>query len=367
MPPPSSSSRAPAPSGGGGDLFGAVLASVSRSFYLTIRVLPAPVRRPVALAYLLARTSDTVADSAGIPAAERLGVLREFGRAIAAAAAARSAEGRVAERIGALAGPGGGVDDPAERTLLGHAGALLALTRQLEPGDRAEVARVLGVIVPGQELDLERFSEGSARHPAALASAAELDDYTYRVAGCVGEFWTRLCFRHLPRYAAGGRSEEEMVALAIAYGKGLQLVNILRDLPADLAAGRCYLPAEELAREGIAPGELLASPRRARPVVERWLLRARGHLADGRRYLEAVRPWRLRFACFLPWAIGVRTIALLEAHPPLETAGRLKVPRREIRRLLAWGIVAASGNGFLARFAPPGPEKRGCKDGPPGV
>ena len=61
----------------------AILKSVSRSFYLTIRFLPRPLREPVSLAYLLARATDTMADTAAIPAATRLTTLRDFARVIA--------------------------------------------------------------------------------------------------------------------------------------------------------------------------------------------------------------------------------------------------------------------------------------------
>src|SRR5712664_2249803 len=44
----------------------ALLRSISRSFYLSIRFLPAQLREPIALAYLLARGTDSVADTAGI-------------------------------------------------------------------------------------------------------------------------------------------------------------------------------------------------------------------------------------------------------------------------------------------------------------
>src|SRR2546426_4379915 len=44
-----------------------ILRSVSRSFYLSIRFLPQQLREPIALAYLLARTTDTVADTTRIP------------------------------------------------------------------------------------------------------------------------------------------------------------------------------------------------------------------------------------------------------------------------------------------------------------
>ena len=87
-------------------------------------------------------------------------------------------------------------------------------------------------------------SHGSAcptrRNLRALETEAELDDYTFRVAGCVGEFWTRLCRAHLfPRAAV---DEAMLLRDGIRFGKGLQLVNILRDIPADLEKGRCYIP-----------------------------------------------------------------------------------------------------------------------------
>ena len=51
----------------------ALLRGVSRSFYLSIRLLPAPLRRPIAVAYLLARAADTLADTAELPAARTRG------------------------------------------------------------------------------------------------------------------------------------------------------------------------------------------------------------------------------------------------------------------------------------------------------
>src|SRR5882757_2811388 len=64
------------------DLGGPLLASVSRSFYLSIRLLPRKLRAPIGLAYLLARASDTIADSTEAPVATRLQHLTAFARMI---------------------------------------------------------------------------------------------------------------------------------------------------------------------------------------------------------------------------------------------------------------------------------------------
>ncbi len=77
-----------------------------------------------------------------------------------------------------------------------------------------------------------------------------------------------------------------MLADGIRFGKGLQLVNILRDLPADLKNGRCYLPMEELAEVGLAPEDLLqpANECKLRPLYNHYLDVAESHLAAGWNY-----------------------------------------------------------------------------------
>src|SRR5262245_24911927 len=121
---------------------------------------------------------------------------------------------------------------PSERTLLERINEALALLFQFAPPDRELIQRVLSIISEGQELDLLRFGSASRENIVALNSDAELHDYTYRVAGSVGEFWTRICAEHLrPKPDA---NLDQLVERGIRFGRGLQLVNILRDIPADL-------------------------------------------------------------------------------------------------------------------------------------
>jgi farnesyl-diphosphate farnesyltransferase len=57
------------------DLLTTLLRDVSRSFYLSLWLLPSAVRRPIALGYLLARATDTVADTTLLPVSRRLAAL----------------------------------------------------------------------------------------------------------------------------------------------------------------------------------------------------------------------------------------------------------------------------------------------------
>ena len=67
-----------------------------------------------------------------------------------------------------------------------------------------------------------------------------MDDYTYRVAGCVGVFLDKMSLAHL--ISLGREKEEELFMKGIRFGKALQMINIFRDIPEDLRFGRCYIP-----------------------------------------------------------------------------------------------------------------------------
>jgi farnesyl-diphosphate farnesyltransferase len=311
------------PAQGSCSLQTALLRSVSRSFYLSIRFLPAQLRQPVALAYLLARTTDTVADTEQIPRSMRLEPLTLLSRGIQG----KAAPDTVVDVIGAFISL---QENDSERQLLQSLRDCLAWLDRMESADRHDIRVVLEKITRGQLLDLQRFGNQEIR---ALATATELDEYTYLVAGCVGEFWTRVCFRHVRNFSS--RSEDEMLALGKRYGMGLQLINVLRDAGGDLRAGRCYFPERELDAVHLNASQILSQPERFQPVYRSWLEKAKTYLESGVEYSRAVENRRVRAATVLPALIGARTLALLEGAGPIALQRAVKVPRREVRSMIA--------------------------------
>lgn len=310
------------------DVTGDLLRKVSRTFSLSLRALPAVLREPMGVAYLLARTSDTIADAAEPAADVRARRLEEF-----AALLRSGADPHAIAAIQRDIRP----DHPGERELVAALPRVLERFAALPPDDRRETLALLATIVSGQAGDLRAFTDPG--RVTALPDAAALETYTHAVAGSVGEWWTRMGYRHLARYS--DRPEGELLPLGAALGKALQLVNILRDMPADLRAGRCYLPEDELRAAGVDPAGLRAAPTAAQPVFERWERRARDLLHDGGDYIRAVRPGRVRFACYVPWRLAARTLDLMAAAPPLATSRRVKVSRGTVRGTLVRGLAAA--------------------------
>jgi farnesyl-diphosphate farnesyltransferase len=320
-------------------LLGQVLRDVSRSFYLTIRVLPQDLREPIGLAYLLARAADTIADTRSLPPStrlERLLELREQVRGPADAAVLKSIAADVSEES----------STPAERAMLGSLADAFSLLEGLDREDQERVRSVVLRLTTGMQDDLTTFPAEDSGQVAALASADELDRYTYLVAGCVGEFWTGVTAAHEPRL--GGWDLDEMSATGVRFGKALQLTNVLRDIPGDLRIGRCYLPADELATAGLVPPDLLdpdCGPR-ARTVLAPWIQTALAHFEAAEQYLVAVprRCVRLRLAVLWPILLGLATLGVLARNQDwLDPDRPSKVNRKWVYLMMArsWPAVTS--------------------------
>jgi farnesyl-diphosphate farnesyltransferase len=329
----------------GDDLLGTLLKRVSRSFYLSLTILPVEVREPIGLAYFLARAADTVADTRLIRRAERIAHLERLQRAFGGEAEDLRP---VAEACAPLQ------THAAERRLIELTGQAVARVEALASEDRRRVRDVLSTITSGMLFDLTRFPGEDSSGLAALETLDELDHYTFLVAGCVGEFWTRLHCAHRPRLGTWDPAFASQQG--IRFGKALQMTNVLRDVPDDLRQGRCYLPARELASVGLEPRDLLdpAAAARARPLLVRLIALALDHYEVAWRYTLAIPrlEFRMRLACAWPLLIGLGTLAELAAHPdPLAPRQRIKLTRAAVRGIVARSAFTVWSNRALSRDA----------------
>ena len=319
------------------------LRGVSRSFYLTLRVLPRGLREPVGLAYLLARAADTIADSRALQPEDRLARLLRFRYQL---------DGPATEGSHNEADPATAQDSltPAEGDLLASLPTALRLLEATPEADRARIRSVVVTLTRGMEMDLTSFPPEDSGRLSALMDPEELDRYTYLVAGCVGEFWTAIAMEHVPslgRWDAGRMSE-----LGVRFGKALQLTNVLRDVPRDLRNGRCYLPESELRREGVTPDELLdpGVGRMARPALLRGIETALGHYRAAEEYILATprRCLRLRLATLWPVLIGLATLERLAGNEGwLDPSRPSKVDRGWVYRMMVLSVPCALSDGLI--------------------
>jgi phytoene synthase len=115
---------------------------------------------------------------------------------------------------------------------------------------------------PIPEERLQEIVEGCGMDLAErrYASYADLEVYCRRVASAVG----------LAAIEIFGYRDPATRDFAVHLGLALQLTNILRDVAADAARGRLYLPLEDLTRFGVAEDEVMRPSTRGarRPEVD---------------------------------------------------------------------------------------------------
>ena len=269
------------------------LLRVSRTFALNIRCLRGRMLETVRLAYLLCRAADALEDSWPGPAPEvsaRFDALVQAldgdlgaARWLAAGAAAQHAR--------------------ADMNLLVRLTALLHLLASLPPEDAADVRLCVTTMARGMQRYATRAAERGPRVPY-LDDDAELHDYCYVVAGCVGEMLTRLVSRDI--VDDSDELAARRLALAPVVGEALQLTNIVLDWPVDVRRGRCHIPASWLALHGLSPRGLVGDSAAARELSLRLAGLANGALDRVPDYLDTIptREHRYRLFCLLPalWA-----------------------------------------------------------------
>ncbi len=204
-----------------------LLERTSRTFALSIPLLPEPERLEVGIAYLLFRIADTFEDGALWPPERRLRALADFERILEAPADAE----RLAREW--VAAPPIGHRGYVE--LLEATPHVLAALRALPEQARRTMVR-----------HLTRTARGMAGYVARVGASGrlELEDlrdlrrYCYAVAGIVGEMLTDLFLLNRPALAPASSYLRRRAPL---FGEGLQLVNVLKDSSFDQSEGRSYL------------------------------------------------------------------------------------------------------------------------------
>ena len=326
------------------------------------------MRQPVAVAYLLARAADTIADTRALPPQERLERLLAFRAEVEDPAPFDKLRMEAVGRIVSGVRRRGDGASPAETALLDSVGGVFSLLDQAPESDRARIRSVVGTLTGGMELDLTTFPAEDSGVVAALQSAEELDCYTYLVAGCVGGFWTSVAMAHEPRLARwdAGRMSD----LGVRFGKALQLTNVLRDVPRDLRNGRCYLPEPELASAGLTPDDLLdpANAGRARPVLTPWIRVALEHFDAAEAYLLATPRRCLRTAAggavahpAGPGDAGETGPQRCLAGPGAAFAGKAALGVWDDGPLVAGRTVGYAATAVDSRTAPQGGEGAGWR------
>ena len=311
----------------------AALPRVSRTFALTIPQLPQPLRHVVGNGYLLCRIADTIEDEPTLSASHKRKFLIQFTEVVAG----RAAPGPFADALHPLLS---GATLDAEKDLVANTALIVHLTHGFRGAQREALERCVKVMSAGMAEFADR-ARGDG-----LDTLRDLDRYCYHVAGVVGEMITDL----LCDYSAEIKARlEALYGLSSDFGRGLQLVNILKDSRKDQRRGVCWLP-----REAFPTGVDLSCPdARKRPVFANGMRSligiAREYLASALEYILLIPKHETGIRRFLLWALGmaIQTLRRICANPGFASESEVKISRFQVRGTVVVTSAALHSNRAL--------------------
>ncbi len=316
-----------------------VLPKVSRTFAPTIRRLPKGLRLQVTVAYLLCRIADTIEDSAALTIEQKKEMLTLYAEIFARENS--NAFKELLQKLTILP------EQTPDEQLTHNLPLVMDVFYTFSPNMRKHIAHW----VAEMSLGMRKYAQAKQkRRFTFLKSMKDLDEYTYYVAGTVGYLLTELFSFYSKKITPVIKSR--LVQLAESFGKGLQLVNIIRDAAADLRRGQSYIPDEllqryQLTRENIFHQE---NADRAQKLFNELIRDAVQHLDKALDYTLTIpkEETRIRLFCILPLFWALRTLELLQRNTlALLGSEKIKISKRMLHKEFILALINVNSNHLL--------------------
>lgn len=302
-----------------------MLQGVSRTFALTIPQLPPALCRVVSNAYLLCRIVDTIEDEPALTGVQKNYFCQQFLKNFNYGKNAEAFSRQLCALLSSETAP-------AEHLLIRHVPRVIRISHSFAEPQREALQRCIHTMAKG----MGQFQLRDEKH--GLQSLEDLDQYCYYVAGVVGEMLTTLFCLHSPEIA---KNYDALMRLAVSFGQGLQMTNILKDVWEDYRHGACWLPRKMFAEEGFDLSELTTGQnRRAFELgVQRLIGIAHGHLRNALSYTLLMPKAEVGIRAFCLWAIGLAVLTLRKINKRLYYTNGAQV---KISRLSVKGTILAT-------------------------
>lgn len=316
------------------------LQKVSRTFALSIGMMPSPLRESVGVAYLLCRIVDTIEDDPSLEHSRRNYLFDVFNSLLRDDSSDPDCLARYGQGVG---------ETPDEEQMIAGSAAAFRTWRKLDATQRGACMPWILEMSDGMRAYSNRSGVNGGM---AIVDVPDLEAYCGYVAGTVGALLTDLFRLEVPgaKVPPPSRMDDGW-----RFGLGLQMVNILRDVAEDSSRGICWLPLSVLNAHNLTVGNLLDPAMRlhSERVVKSIASVARSHLRAANRYTLS---WpsegsAVRLFCSVPLALAWLTldeIELSSAH--LELGSVPKVTREVVYAVTEKAVSLAADDLGLAAW-----------------
>ncbi len=305
---------------------------VSRTFALSIEVLPHVLRDAMSIGYLLFRVSDSIEDHPDLSSEHKVLMLRQWATILDEGAPVATLTHLAAELP----------DQTVETSAIRNAPLIVDWLNDMpdrfqEPVRQHVVATSVG---------MARWQE----HGPYIEDEIALDDYMHEVAGRVGYLVTDLYVLYSPAVRA---RYDRLMPLSRQCGLALQTVNILRGLGNDRDRGWVFVPQSYYEPFGLTR-ETLFDPQyrtQAMQVVDLLVEKAGRHLDYGYEYVVSFprTDHSLRLSLMWPFLFAARTLAVCRDNPLVMTSAA-KISRAEVQDIVIKSRLFGWSNSWLHHY-----------------
>ena len=296
----------------------------------------------VTVAYLLCRIADTLEDEARGQVSERAELFHSLGRVVELAPGWEEQSREFARRSLAALRPSA---PAAEVRLVEGTPIVLEAMRRLPHWTHPHIAACVGEMTGGMAEVMVALDGGA---PQGLPELQDTLQYCYYVAGTVGVMLTGL---FVDGYDSVAPRKSELVPRAPAFGRALQLTNILKDIREDLDRGFCWLPRTFMARYGLSPATLVYPEHRdAAVALLDDLVAVARHECDVAFEYSLLLPHAqpgLRLFCLWPLLFALRTLGALAHNPAVFEPAPVKIDRETVMRIMVLTRESVNDDGAL--------------------
>jgi farnesyl-diphosphate farnesyltransferase len=314
----------------------ALLEGVSRTFALTIPQLPENLCRSVANAYLLCRIVDTIEDEVSLSPEQKTSFCHGFIEVVKT--------GQRSEVFATELAPLLSINTlPSEHVLIHVIPRVIRITHQFDKDQIEALSTCVETMAEGMPMfQAENMHNG-------LPKLTDMDSYCYYVAGCVGEMLTKLFCHYSPEIA---KHQDEMLTLAVSFGQGLQMTNILKDIWDDAERGVCWLPQDIFSETGFDLKNLSTKTNDAnfRMGLERLISVAHTHLHNALKFTQLIPGHETGIRNFCLWALGMAVLTLKKIKQNLgfTRSDEVKITRNSVKSTIFATKLIGRSNGLLS-------------------
>lgn len=312
-----------------------LLPGVSRTFAFTIPQLPANLSSVVTNAYLLCRIADTIEDDAKLTPEIKAQFEYQFVQVV-------SGEADPQMLSTALLAALSDTTPQTERNLIKEIPTIIRCLESFNRRQQRCLQRCVRIMCQG----MSKFQRNASIE--GLTNLAEFNQYCYYVAGVVGELLTELFCDYSPNIE---QYYTQLMPLALSFGQGLQMTNILKDLWEDHQRGACWLPRDIFQNHGI---ELTKLNKQHHLVgfelgLDELIGIATGHIENALRYTLLLPTYEDGLRRFCLWALGLAILTLRKLHrnPKFSNGTQVKVSRRTVKSTILATNICAKNNYML--------------------